>query len=328
MKTLVIGATGIIGNNIIRKLLQQGHDVVAMSRGVTPADNLKDLDVKLIQGDVTDRDSLIKAVKGVDWVFQAAPYYPRSMFHKKQHVDIALKGVRLLIEVLKQSSVQRLVYTSSLSTIGMVSKGSLANETMPYTLYGKDPHPYFLVKYLCEEELVKAVNDNGLPVVLVNPSGCFGPYEHKPLNLCFIPHIVNGKVPAFVRGSINVVDVADVAMGHVLAAQKGRSGERYILGGHNTTTIDLLRDVCDVAGVQAPKLIVPIRMALGMCLLSEVWALLAKKIPAQPALGIRFIQYAQHVSSDKAIKELGYSISPMKPCFEKAIDWYKKIGYC
>lgn len=289
MKTLVIGATGIIGNNIVRKLIQQGHDVVAMSRGQTPADNLKDLDVEIVRADLYDEQSLIKVFKGMDWVFNAAPYYPQSMFHKQQHVTTALNGLRIFMEALKKTSVQRVVYTSSLSTIGMAGKGKVANETFPYALCGKDPHPYFFVKYLCEEELVKAVHEEGLSVVLVNPSGCFGPYEHKPRSLCFIPQLMSGEVPAFVRGDINIVDVADVAKGHILAAEKGREGERYILGGHNTNTIDMLYDICAVGGIKPPKIIAPIKMALAACFISEVWALMTKKLPARPALGIRFL---------------------------------------
>jgi len=328
MKTLVIGATGIIGNHIVRELLEQGHEVIAASRGVTPSLNLEDLDIQRIKADITDVKSLEKAFKGIDWVFQAAAYYPGNSFQKAKHVKTALEGVRSVIQATKNSSIQRLVYTSSLTTIGRAKKGDLADEDLPYDLVGRDPHPYFLVKHLCEEELRYEADTKKCPIVIVNPTGCFGPYELKPKNMCLIPQLIERKVPAYVLNDINVVDTKDVAKGHILAAKKGRIGERYILGGHNMTMEMVIKEICELAGVKPPKLIVPIRLGLAACYVSETFDYVLKRSPRLPALGLRFAQYGQHMSIDKATEELGYKVQPMTACYERAIEWYKKIGYC
>ncbi len=328
MKTLVIGASGIIGNHIVRELLAQGHQVTALSRGQTSLANLEGLDVQKVKADINDRDSLIQAFQGIDWVFHAAAYYPQNTFQKKTHIKQALQGVRNIIAALKNSNVKRLVYTSSLSTIGRAGPGLLANEDLTYDLYGHDPHPYFLVKYLCEEEVKNSVHQKNLPIVIVNPTGCFGPYELKPKQLCLIPQLVEGKIPAYILNDINVVAVSDVAKGHILAAEKGRVGERYILGGHNMTTKTLIHDICEAASVKPPRIAAPLFLSLILGYLSESVAHLFKKLPSFPILGIRFIQYGQHYSIDKAQRELGYTVSPMRASYENAIEWYKKMGYC
>lgn len=328
MKTLVIGATGIIGNHIVRELLADGHDVFAFSRGQTPSRNLDGLSVQRITGDITDINSLKKAFAGMDWVFQAAAYYPQNMFEKAHHVRVALSGVRNVIEASLKTKIKRLIYTSSLTTIGQAKRGTLADETIPYDLAGRDPHPYFLVKHLSEEELRRSCRQEGLPVVMVNPTGCFGPYELKPPHLCLIPQLVKKAIPAYISNHLNVVDAADVGRGHVLAALKGRIGERYILGGQNTTTMEVIREICRLAGVRAPRLRVPISLAVSLCSIDEFLSFKLHKKPKLPILGVRFVQYAQHLSIAKAENELGYQPQAMEDGYRKAIGWFRKIGYC
>lgn len=328
MKSLVIGATGLIGNHIVRELLKEGHEVIAASRGVTPAVNLEDVDVPRVKVDVMDVASLTKAFRGVEWVFQAAAYYPGDTFHKAEHVKRALAGTQNIIQAARNASIQRLIYTSSLTTIGRSGRRKLATEEDSYRLAGRDPHPYFLVKHLCEEALRDAVRARGLPVVIVNPSGCFGPYDLKPKNLCLIPQLIQRKIPAFVRCDINVVDAADVARGHILAAKKGVIGERYILGGHNVTMEMVLREICEVAGVKPPRIAIPVALGLGVCYVSETIGYVLGKKPALPVLAIRFAQHGQHLSIDKAVRELGYTVGEMAPCYERAIAWFRRIGYC
>ncbi len=328
MKALVIGATGIIGNHVVRSLLKEGIAVRALSRGITPSLNLDGLDIERVQGDFSDSSSLSHAVEGCQWVFHTAAYYPSHTFDLPGHVALAKKQIKTVLNVIKKSSVQRFVYTSSLTTIGQpASPQSLADENLPYNL-GFFPHPYFAVKVVMEEEVLKQAR-KGLPAVVVNPTGCFGPYELKPPRLCLIPQLVNKKMPAYVDHSLNAVNVADVGKGHVLAAHKGRIGERYILGGHNTTTKDIIREICRIAEVPFPKIKLPMAPALGLSWASE-WLsyTLFKNLPLFPILGLRFVQYGQHFDLAKAKRELGYSPSPLEPCFSKAIDWYKKIGYC
>lgn len=326
MKCLVIGGTGIIGNHIIRELLHQGHAVTTLSRGQTPAVNLKDLEVTTLHGDLNSEESLIKAFQGFDWIFNAASYYPANSFGMKQHVRLALKQIQNVITALRNTRPQRYVHTGSLTTIGMVPKGQLADESVAYNLFGKDPHPYFRLKYLVEEELKKAAQD--LPIVIVNPTGCFGPYELKTVSQCLIPQLKLRKIPAYFDSLINVVDTADVARGHISAAEKGEIGQRYILGGHNTTTKDLIHEICNVVDVKPPKLRIPISLAVGVATFNETLSLLFGLNPQLPLLGVRFAQYGQFISIDKAKRELDYQVHPMKPCFERAYEWYRQIGYC
>lgn len=328
MKALVIGATGIIGNNLVRVLLAEGIDVRAFSRGLTPSLNLEGLNVERFKGDAEDPHSLQKGMEGCDWVFHTAPYYPLNTFHAEEHRRDAMKGINTVIEAIKNSnSVTRFVYTSSLTTIGVPPVGKVADETTPYNL-GFYPHPYFEVKKLMEDRVIEEAK-KGLPAVIVNPTGCFGPYEMKPPRLCLIPQIVNRQMPAYIDNPMNVVDVADVGRGHFLAAQKGRIGERYILGGHNSQIGETIKMIAKVAGVKPPQIKAPLKLAVGLAYGSEVVSYFTKNFPARfPLLGIRFAEYGQHYSIEKAKAELGYTVSPMEPCFARAIAWYKKLGYC
>lgn len=328
MKTLVLGGTGIIGNHILRELLRRGHEVYALSRGQTPSLNLKGLNVKTIKADINDLAALTDAFCGMDWVFHAAAYYPHNAFGMAKHVQSALTQTRAVIAATRASGIKRLIYTSSLTTIGRSKTGQISDETCAYDLLGCDPHPYFKLKHLIEEEFRAAVAKDSFPVVMVNPTGIFGPYELKPVENCLVPQLARGKIPGYVLRPINVVDAADVAVGHVLAAEKGRIGERYILGGHNIDTKILMSQICDILGVKAPNLKVPMALSLAVAYANELFSLARGATPSIPVLGLKFAQYGQPLSSDKAIRELGYTIHPMRPCFERALSWYREIGYC
>lgn len=328
MKCLVLGATGIIGNHVVRELLERGHEVSALSRGLKPALNLEGLDVRRITADVSDAESLNRAFTGHDWVFYAAGYYPGHAFGMDGHVRSALAQARNVIDAALSSGIKKLIYTSSLTTVGKGKSGRSADESDAYDMAGRDPHPYFRVKHLLENEFALAAREKGLPVVMVNPTGCFGPYELKAREMCLIPQLKLGKIPGYIERPINVVDTADVARGHVLAAEKGRIGERYILGAHNMTTGVLMNEICDAIKVKPPRVKFPLPMALAVAYASEAVSVPCGRTPAIPVLGVRFVEYGQHISSDKARTELGYEPGPMKPCFERALGWYQKIGYC
>lgn len=328
MKTLVLGGTGIIGNHILRELLNRGHEVFALSRGQMPSLNLKGLNVKTIKADINDTVALTEAFTGMDWVFHAAAYYPKNAFGIEAHVASALAQTRAVIAAARSSGIKRLVYTSSLTTIGRSKTAKMSDESCVYDLFGHDPHPYFRLKHLIEEEFRAAVAKDGFPVVMVNPTGIFGPYELKPVEICLVPQLARRKIPAYVLRPINVVDAADVAVGHVLAAEKGRIGERYILGGHNIDTKILMSQICEVLGVKPPTLQVPMVAALALAYANEVLSSVLRTTPRVPVLGLKFAEHGQPLSSDKAIRELGYAIHPMQPCFKRAFKWYREIGYC
>lgn len=329
MKALVIGATGIIGNHVVRALLDEGVEVRTFSRGVTSALNLERLDVERFRGDLGHPDSLSKAIRGCSWVFHTAAYYPTSTFDQKGHLKRAMEGIQSVLQAVSHYPIDRLVYTSSLTTIGRPKKlGQIADEACEYDLTHQPIHPYFKVKHFMEQEVLKR-SQKDIPAVVVNPTGCFGPFELKPPQLCLIPLLVSKKIPAYVQRPMNVVDAADVGRGHVLAAQKGRIGERYILGGHNVTTQWIIQQICRIADVSPPRFKVPLELALIPSYLSELVAYtILRRPPLLPILGLRFLQYGQHLSIAKAQNELDYKVSSMEPCFEKAIGWFRKIGYC
>lgn len=328
MKALVIGGTGIIGNHVVRSLLARGIDVRVLSRGKTPSKNLEGLQVEIFQGDFTEPDTLNSALKDCEWVFHAASYYPTHTFELKKHVAQALHGINTVLKAVSQNRIERFVFTSSLTTIGRPAYfGNEASEKNPYD-FTKHPHPYFACKWVMENRVLEEAQ-KGMPAVVVNPTGCFGPYEMKDERMCLIPQLAKGKIPALIPGLINVVDVADVGEGHVLAALKGRIGERYILGGHNITTKELLSLICKVAQVKPPRFVLPISLAVALAGCAEwISHYLFHTISPFPLLSVRFIQYAQAMTSQKAIEELGYSPSPIEPCLKNGLDWFRSIGYC
>lgn len=329
MKALVIGGTGIIGNHVIRSLLAEGITVRAFSRGLTPSLNLAGLDVERCQGDLNDFDSLLSAMRGCDWIFHTAPYYPTTTFDLAGHIKNARAGMQKVIDACASLPITRLVYTSSLTTIGRADYfGELATEDCRYQPVKCPPHPYFQVKFIMEE-MVRLAAHRGLPAIIVNPTGCFGPFELKPPNLCLIPQLVNRTIPAYVDGLMNVVDVADVGRGHVLAAERGRVGMRYLLGGPNITVEQLIRKICLIARVEPPALKVPIALAVIPAWISEwIARYVLHTTPALPILGLRFIQHGQHFDLTRATSELGLKSSPIEPALERAIAWFRKIRYC
>lgn len=325
-KALVIGGTGLIGNHIVRALIQHGVRVKILSRGLVPSKNLAGLEVELVRGDLCQQDTLHSAMKGCDWVFHAAGYYPTHAFDLSHHVKQANLQIDSVLEAFKKSTASRLIYTSSLTTLGFHHLSKVATEEDVYDL-ARDPHPYFRVKKIMEDRMMSASTE--LPIIILNPTGCFGPFELKPLSLCLVPQLINRTMPAFIDGNINVVDVADVGRGHLLAALNGKVGERYILGGHDTNIREVIEKICFLGRVKKPRWKVPLAMALPLAYASEYVAhYVLKSPPLFPVLGLRFVQYGQHCSSKKAIDHLGYKISPMDVCYYRTIQWFKEIGYC
>lgn len=328
MKALVIGATGIIGNHVVRALLEEGISVRVFARGLTSNKNLEGLKVEKFKGDLYSARSLSRAVKGCKWVFHTAPYYPTHAFDLHYHAEMAMTGLDSVMAALSGHSIDRFIFTSSLTTIGTPpQKGQLADEGCFYQMK-RPPHPYFAVKEMMENEVLLYARD-GMPAVVVNPTGCFGPYELKPPSLCLVPQLVAGRIPGYVDQKINAVDVADVGRGHVLAAMKGKVGERYILGGHNTTSKALIEMICLLAGVSPPRLRLPLKVALSVAWVSEILSYyVLKRPPFFPILGLKFLQHGQHLDSSKAQKELGYRISPLEEALSRSIEWFRRVGYC
>ena len=325
MKALVLGGTGLIGNHVIRELLAQDCLVTSFSRGVTPQKNLEGLALKRIFGDVSDVSALSSAMQNQDYVFICSGYYPKKAFAPHEDFEISKAQTHAMLLAIQNANPKRVVYTSSLTTIGKAQE--IANESL-FDKYDFKIHPYFTIKKSMEMAFLNAAKTKKLPIVVVNPTACFGAYEMKPKRLCLIPQLVNQKLPFFCDAKMNVVSAKDVAKGHVLAAQNGKVAERYILGNQNQNLQDILYEICDLAMVKRPRFKMPLSFGIALAYASERVAQVLKTDPQVSLLGFRFLEHGQFYSSQKAKKELGYQPQSMAQCYLDAIAWYKKIGYC
>lgn len=327
MKVLVLGATGFLGSNLVRALLAQGDEVRAMVRPTSNLRTLKDLPVECAEGDLTDGKSLGRACHGMEVVYQTASYYPPRTIPAETAVAQALAETRNLLAAVRQAGVGRLVFTSTLTTIGFPSSPhQLADEECPFVpLY---PHnPYLMAKAAMEKAILDAAKE-GLPAVVVNPTAFYGPYDGKPTSGTQILMIARRLMPAYIQGNVNAIDVRDVAAGMIRAAERGRVGERYILGNWNTTQKDLNALIARVAGVMAPVVPVPLAPARYGAKLQE-WAfqtILRKPSPV-PSFFVEMLPHMQHYDCAKAIRELEYPRSPVENAIRDAIQWFRENGY-
>lgn len=329
MKALVIGATGFIGSHVARACLKEGWEVRITRRPNSPLTALEDIkdQVEMVDGDLNDVESLKAAMKGCDYVFCTAAYYPMYQFHIDRQKEMALKQVETLIEAVRASDVKRLIYTSSLSTIGKALPGQLANEQ---TAYDPQQHrgAYYQIKYACEQRLLEEAA-KGFPVIIVNPTGVYGDYDVKPTSGIFVVMIAKGRVPVLVDALVNIVDVRDVGRGQVLAAQKGRLGERYILSNYNTKVMDFARMVAEEAGVAPPRCTVPLALLKTLAAASEYlgYYVLHQSKPFLPLVGLEYAEHGQHYDVSKAQRELGLKLTPVQETVKRSVRWFKEHDY-
>ncbi|RJO65272.1 MAG: NAD-dependent epimerase/dehydratase family protein [Myxococcales bacterium] len=326
-KILVVGATGFIGANIVHSLLARGVDVRVLLRPTSNTYNIDGLEVERAEGDLTDHPSLLNALEGCDYVFHAAGFYP-IYSRPREDEERAMRETRNLLSAAKAKGVKRFVYTSSLSTIGSYgTDGPLADEKAPYHLDGI-PSSYYRVKLLMEQEVL-AMSPRGLDVVVANPTACFGPGDVKPTTGQIVVDVANRKLPALLDAPINVVDVRDVAESHVALLQKGRRGERYILGGANTTAAQLVSLIAKAAHVKPPAWKAPLWLAEFAAELSEAvnGSVLNRARPGIPRVAIELVKYSQHMNDAKARRELGHASRPLEETVADAVAWFKDLGY-
>jgi dihydroflavonol-4-reductase len=327
MKTLVLGATGLLGANLVRALLQKGYQVRAFKRKTSKTVGVAGLPIEMVDGDVMDRGSIVNALKGCQALFHAGPYYPVQTISVQEAVKKGLMDVRHVMESAKQAELERVVYTSTLTTIGPPSlPGTLANEGCGFkTRYTHNP--YLMAKSAMEDEVRRYANE-GLPVVIVNPTAFFGPYDSHLSSGTLILMIAKRQMPAYIEGLTNVIDVRDVAMGMVLALERGRVGERYILGHLNTTQSELNRMIAGVVGVSPPRIPVPFEVARWGSQVGEwTFAHLLRRSPPVPAFFVEMLAHFQHYDCTQAIRELGLPQSPVENAIRAAVGWYRENGY-
>ena len=326
MKALVTGATGFIGANVVRALLKRDYKVRALVRPGSDRRNLEGLEVELAEGDVRDYDSVRRAMEGCGVVFHVAALYSFWVRPRRLIYEVNVEGTRNVLRAALERRVERVVYTSSVATLGFHPDGKPADERTPV-----DPRritgDYKRSKYLAEQVALQFFQ-KGLPVVVVNPSFPVGPYDIKPTPTGqVILDFLNRRMPAYIDTGMNVVDVEDVALGHLLAAERGRPGERYILGGENLTMKELLNLLSEITGLPAPGLRLPYYPVLAMAYLNALFCSLTGLTPRMTPETVRLSRHYMFFDPSKAIKELGLPRTPAREALRKAVEWFYANGY-
>jgi dihydroflavonol-4-reductase len=328
--TLVTGASGFVGSHVARQLVAGGQSVRILAR---PSSNRRALEgvpverVERVEGDLRDASSLARAMRGVRRVFHVAADYRLWARDPEDIYCSNVEGTRSLLFAAREAGVERIVYTSTVATIAVPNHGgALPNEETRARLDQMIGH-YKRSKFLAEQEALQAAAA-GLPVVIVNPTAPVGPGDWKPTPTGrIILDFLNGRMPAYVDTGLNVVAVEDVAAGHLLAAEKGRIGERYILGGRNMTLKQILDALSAIAGRPAPRVRMPHAVALAAGYADQWLSRLAGREPRIPVEGVRMSRHRMFIESDKAGRELGYQAQPPRRALERAVRWYEENGY-
>lgn len=321
MKSLVTGATGFVGSAVVRRLLREDHRVRVLARASSDRRNLQGIDVEVVEGDLTDAASLARICDDCDAVFHVAADYRLWAPKPEQLYQTNVEGTRRLLDAVKQAGVPRMVYTSSVATLGIPADGSPGDETSAVSLGDMVGH-YKRSKYLAEE-LVRDSAAQGLPVVIVNPSTPLGPRDIKPTPTGrIVRDAMSGRMPAYVDTGLNVVHVDDVADGHWLAFRHGVIGERYILGGTNLSLRELLFEIADIVGRKPPRWRLPHAAVMPVAYAAEAWARLTGAQPIATVEEVRMSRKRMYFTSAKAERDLGYAAGPARLALEDAVAWF------
>lgn len=320
---LVTGATGFLGWHVAHALLRRGFRVKALHR---PTSKLRELDAEPVIGDLRDPSSLQRAVNNCDLVFHVAADYRLWSRNPSEMYQSNVEGTRNLLDAAHAAGVERIVYTSTVGCIG-VPPGDIGDETKPVTIDDMAGH-YKRSKWLAEQVALEKASA-GVPVVIVNPTAPMGDHDWKPTPTGkIVLDFLSGNMPGFVDTGLNVVDAADTAEGHVLAAERGKPGERYILGSENLTLEQILHKLGKIVSKPAPTFQVPFALAYGAALFYTGMAAFTGKEPRASLEAVRMARKKMWVSHAKAARELGFSPAPAEVALRKAVDWFKANGYC
>ena len=327
MKVLITGSSGFIGTAVTRAVLAHGDEVRVLIRPTSNPKNLEELPVETICGDLQDPQSLKKAVAGCQGLYHVAAHYALWERDPSSFYKINVEGTKNLLCAAGESGVQRIVYTSTIGAIGLPENGGLGNESLFPTL-AQLSGDYKRSKFLAEQEVLKMAQE-GLPVVIVNPTAPVGERDVKPTPTGqIIVDFMRGRMFAYIETGMNLVDVEDVAIGHVRAMERGRIGERYILGNQNLT----LRGICQIlsrlTGVPAPRLRLPWRLVLPLAYVNQWMANRVTHTPPRiPLEGVRMAKYLMHYDCTKALQELALPQTPVESALKKAVQWFHHHGY-
>jgi len=323
MKALVTGGSGFVGAAVTRRLLADGYEVRAMVRERSDRRNLDDLDVEIVQGDLQHPATLIEALRSCQLLFHVAADYRLWVPDPSVMYEINVEGTRRLMRAAMDCGIERIVYTSSVATLGIPPGGQPGDEATPTSLENMIG-PYKRSKFLAEEVVRNMARDEQCPVVIVNPSTPIGPGDIKPTPTGrVIRDAVEGRMPAFVDTGLNIVHVDDVADGQLLALKKGRIGEQYVLGSEDMSLEVLLGHVAQLVGRRPPRIRIPHPVAMGVAYASETWSRVSNREPQVTLDAVRMARKKMYFSSAKAQRELGYQPRGAELAVADAVAWFQ-----
>ncbi len=327
MLAFLTGATGFVGSHVARALAAQGADLRLLVRSSSDLRNIQELRADRVLGDLRDAASLKKAVAGCDVVFHVAADYRLWVRDPEQMYRSNVEGTKAILEAARENRVRRVIYTSSVATMGFQSNGHLANEDSPVSLANMIG-PYKRSKFMAEEIAIQA-GRSGMDVVVVNPTTPVGERDIKPTPTGrIVVDFLKKKFPAYVDTGLNLVDVAECARGHLAALEKGKSGERYILGGENLTLKQILDKLAAITGLPSPKIRVPYVVALATGVVDQVFTgYIRRREPRATIDAVRMGRKKMFVSSAKAERDLGWKTLPVDGGLRRAVEWFQANGY-
>lgn len=322
MKAFVTGGTGFVGANLVRLLLKQGYEVKALARSNARLDNLNGLEIELISGDLNDPD-LARSMQGCDCLFHVAAHYSLWQRDRDLLYQSNVLGTRNVLAAAKAAGIERSVYTSSVAAIGIDPSGQPTTEQYQSPVEKLIGH-YKQSKYWAEQEAVKAAQ-SGQDIVIVNPSTPIGAHDIKPTPTGdIVLRFLERRMPTYVETGLNFVHVQDVAWGHLLALQKGKTGERYILGNQNLSLKQLLDELSQITGLSAPARSIPVWIPLSVAWIDETILTKFGKKPSIPVDGVRMSTQPMYYDASKAIRELGLPQTPIHIALKDAVDWFQE----
>lgn len=327
MNVLVTGATGFVGAAVARAVAATGAELRVLVRRDSDLRNLGGLKVEQVYGDLRDRGGLRRALSGCAQLYHVAAHYALWARDPSVFYEVNVTGTRTLLETAGELGVERIVYTSTIGAIGLPAGGGPGTEETPVSL-AHMAGDYKRSKYLAEQE-VRKLAQAGLPVVIVNPSAPVGERDIKPTPTGqIIVDFMKGRMWAYIETGMNLIDVDDVAIGHLRAMERGRVGERYILGNRNLSLREIFEMLSRLTGVKAPRIKLPWQAVLPLAYANR-WIAehLTHRPPRIPLEGVRMAKYRMYYDCSKARRELGLPQSPVETALEKAVRWFREHGY-
>jgi len=326
LKTLVTGGTGFVGRAVVTELLAAGREVRVLARRPEhPA--LKGIEVEVALGDLRDPISLKAALKGCAYLFHVAADYRLWVPDPETMYAVNVQGTLDLLAAAAEAGVERVVYTSTVGTLGNPGDGTPGTEETPVSLDDMTGH-YKRSKFLAEQVALEFAGQ-GLPVVIVNPSTPVGPWDWRPTPTGqMIVDFLKRRMPAYLETGLNLIHVKDVARGHLLAEEHGRAGEKYILGHENLSLSQIFQRLAEISGLPAPRVKLPYWPVLAMAYINEFWAgHISRRPPRMPVTAIRMARKYMYFDNAKAVKCLGLNLTPVTQALQDAVAWFREHGY-